>query len=604
MHFNYVRVSILSLLTLPLIFSYSTQAQVADAEAQLTKQHKEDERKRELERKALVLLDQLVAESASFSIAENRITVLLEASQMLWSRDEARARKLLDELKEQVIALHAQPVSGVAQNIRTQILYWLGSKNAELALDFLRSTRAPSTDGMNKGNVQDETQLEVRLASTVAASNPQLAYQMAEELLKTDSQSQVVDIWRNLRLKDPQLGRKLADKMIAELKSNDLLNNGQNFYLALSLLYQIKETAYSPAISRPAVSGDDGKGSSGMSNESIDWERQAYRDLLDLIAGAALKFLSEKSSDATETDRVSGHELLTQINNFMPEIESQLPARAGALRGKVAQFEKILPRSPSVQLSEYERQMQEMQGKSGKELLDMASSVPPELKEGFFINAIAKASEQGDIETARNIANLHGETYPQLKQFLGQIEGQFVVKSAAEGKYDEAKRALSNLGSDEVKVSILVQLAFGALGKKDEKRARGFLEEASAILGDKMRTKNQLSAQVAIAGGYREIDPNRSFELMEAAIDRLNQVSAAAKEYFAFTDDDDAEISLMSGPMVEMFSSLAPELAQLAYKDFDRAAGVLKRAQIPEMRVRLGLNLLLNILNSQSEKPQ
>jgi hypothetical protein len=604
MHFNSVNVSILSLLTLPLIFSYPTQAQVADAKAQSTKQHKEDERKRELERKALVLLDQLVAESVSFSIVENRITVLLEASQMLWSRDEARARKLLDELKEQIIALHAQPVSGVAQNIRTQILYWLGSKNAELALDFLRSTRAPSTDGMNKGNVQDETQLEVRLASTVAASNPQLAFQMAEELLKTDSQSQVVDIWRNLRLKDPQLGRKLADKMIAELKSNDLLNNGQSFFLALSLLYQIKETAYSPAISRPAISGDDGKGSSGVSNENIDGERQAYRDLLDLLAGAALKFLSEKSSDATETDRVIGHELLTQINNFMPEIESQLPARAGALRGKVAQFEKILPRSSSVQLSEYERQMQEMQGKSGKELLDMASSVPPQLKVGFFINAISKASEQGDIETARNIVDLHGATYPQLKQFLDQIEGQFALKSAAEGKYDEAKRALSNLGSDEEKVSILVQLASGALGKKDEKTARGFLEEASAILGDKMRTKSQLSAQVAIARGYREIDPNRSFAMMEAAIDRLNQVSAAAKEYFAFTDNDDAEISLMSGPMVEMFSSLAPELAQLAYKDFDRAAGILKRAQILEMRVRLGLNLLLNILSSQSEKPQ
>jgi hypothetical protein len=596
MHFNSVSVFILSLLTLPLIFSYPTQAQVAEAKAQLTKQDNEDDRKRELEKKALVLLDQLVAESASFPSAENRITVLLEASQMLWSRDEARARKLLDELKEQILALSAQPVSVVIPGLRMQILDWLGPKNAELALNFLRSTRAPSSDEGNQDFAQDDRQLEARLASNVAASNPQLAFQLAEELLKTDLQGQVIDIFRNLRGSDPKLAKRLADKMIAELKSSDLLNNGQHFYLAINLLYQVKETTYSPVISR-----DDGKGSSGISNERIDWERQAYRDLLDLIAGAAVKFMSEKSSDATESNRVSGHELLTHINSLMPEIESQLPTQAAALRGKIAQFEKILPRSPSDQIPEFERQIKEIEGKSVKELLDMASSAPPQLKEMVITNAISKASEQSDIETARNIANIHGASYPHLKQFLNHIEGQLAVKSAIEGRHDEAKRALSNLGSDEEKVSILVQFASGALGKKDEKAARGFLEEASAILGDRMQTNKQLSAQIAIAGGYRELDPNRSFEMMEAAIDRLNQVSAAAKEYFAFSATDDGEISLMSGPMVEMFSSFSPELAQLARKDFDRATGILKRAQIAEMRVRLGLNLLLNILSGPSE---
>jgi hypothetical protein len=323
--------------------------------------------------------------------------------------------------------------------------------------------------------------------------------------------------------------------------------------------------------------------------------------LLDLVAGTFVKFMSEKSSAATESNGVSGHELLTHINTLMPEIESQLPTRAAALRGKVAQFEKIFPRYPSDQVPEFERQIKEMEGKSVKELLNIASSAPPQLKETAITNAISKAWEQGDIDTARNIANIHGATYPHLKQYLSQIEGQLAIKSATEGKYDEAKRTLSNLGSEEEKISLLIQLASGALGQKDEKTARGFLDEAGAISGDKMRTNKQLSAQVAIAGAYREIDPNRSFEMMEAVIDRLNQVSVAAKEYFAFTSNDDAEILLMSGPMVEMFSSFAPELAQLTHKDFDRAAGILKRTQIAEMRVRLGLNLLFHILADQSE---
>jgi hypothetical protein len=599
MHFTSVTVFVLSLFTLPLIFSSPANAQVTDAKTQLTKQLNEADQKRELEKKALVLLDQLVAESASFPSAENRIRVLLEASQMFWSRDEARARKLLDELKEQIIAFNAEPLSGTLQFLRMQTSDWLAAKNAELALDFLRSTRAPSTDGRNKGDVEGDRQLEVQLASTVAASNPQLAFQIAEELLKTDLQGQVVDIWRNLRASDPKLSRRLADEMISQLKSNDLLNNGQYFYFAINLLYHLKEAA-----DRPVLSLDKGKDSSSIPQERRDGERQAYRDLLDLIAGAALKFMSEKSTDAAESNGVLGYELLTNINNLMPEIENQLPTRAAALRGKVGQFEKILPRSPSGQVSEFERQMQEMQGKSAKELLHMASSAPPQLKEAIFINAISKASEQGDIETARNIANEQGPSYPNLKQVLSQIESQSVVKSASEGRYDEAKRALSNLGSDEEKVSILVQLASGALSKKDEKTARGFLEEASAILGDRMQTNRQLSAQIAIAGGYREIDSNRSFEMMEAAIDRFNQVSAAAKEYYAFTSINDAEVSLMSGPMMETLSSFTPELAQLAYKDFDRTTGIIKRTQIAEMRVRLGLNLLHNILSGQSELPQ
>lgn len=599
MQFIPVSVFILAFLTLPLIFSSTTRAQVADTKTQTEKQQNEADRKKELEKKALVLLDQLVAESASFSSADNRLTVLLEASQLFWTRDEARARKLLDELKELIVANYAQPASFIVYGIRTQTLDWLGSKNAELALDFLRSTRPPSNNNERyKGFGQNDRQVESRLASTVAASNPQLAYQLAEELLKTDSQSQVVDIWRNLRGSNPELGKRLANEMIADIKSGDLLSNSEQFSLAINLLYQMKETAYGPVNSK-----DDGKGSSGRSQGSIDWERHAYRELLDMIAGVFVKFMSDRSSDSTESDRVPGHEVLAQISNLMPEIESQLPARAAALRGKMGPIEKVLPRFPTGQSPDFERQIKEMEGKSVKELLNMASSVSSPLVDTVYTQAIAKASEQGDIETARNIVNEHGNSSPYLKEFLNRIENQLAAKSASEGRYDEAKKTLSNLGSDEEKVSFLVQLASGALSQKDEKAARGFLEEASAILSNRMRTNKQLSAQIAIAGGYRELDLNRSIEIMETAIDRLNQVAAAAQEFFAFTMDGNSEISIMAGPMLELFPSVAPELAQLARKDFDRATGVLKRMQMAELRVRVGLSLLSIILGDQSETP-
>jgi hypothetical protein len=576
MRINPVAVFALSLLILPLSNFSPVRAQ--------------DQKKKEVEKKALVLLENLIEESASLPSAENRISVLIEACQLLWSRDQARARNLLEELKEQINSFNTNPASAASQNrqnLRMRLLDWLGSKNAELALDFLRSTR----DTREKGILQDETQLELRLASAVAATDPQMAFQMAKELLKTNSGSQVVEIWRNLRGNDPTLGRKLTDEILAELRSKDLLNNGQNFYLAISLLYQLRETTES---TDPSPSGQKG---APVSQASRDGERQAYRDLLDLIAGSALKFMSDKSTAAIGSNGVSGQELLVQINNLMPEIESELPTRATGLRGKVTQYEKILPISPTIQNSEFVQQIKKMEGKSGKELLEIASAAPQQIMQPVLVDAISKAGEQGDLETARNIAKLHESDYPELKQFLSQLEGDFAVKNVANGKYDEAKKMLSNLGSDDERVSLLIKFATGARGKNDEKTSRAFLDEAGAIMGDKMQTNKELSAQIAIAEGYREIDPNRSFELMEAAIERLNQVSLAAQEYFTFTSNDSAETSLMYNPIMELFSSFAPVLSQLAQQDFDRSAAILKRTKIDEIKVKLGFNLLTALLS-------
>jgi hypothetical protein len=571
MPFSSATVFILSFLTLPLIFSSPVRAQDA-------KKPNEDVIKKEIEKKALEFLDQLVAESASFSSPENRITVLLEAAQISWSRDEARSRKILTDLKEQFSGNLYQPYSRVPTQ-RAQTLDWLAAKNAGLALDFMRSTRAPSPLAEeNRTGYEDERQIELRLASTVAASNPQLAFQLAQDFLKTDVDGQVLDIWQTLRRSDPKLGKKLTDDLIAVFKSDDLLTNSNHLATALNLLNQIKPS----------------RDNENNYPESIDADRQAYREVLDLVAGAAVKFMSDKSTDP---NRVSGASFFPQISALLPEIESQFPARAAALRVKVAQLEKIFPNNPSGQVSEYERKLEDMRGKSVKELLAMASSEPNVDRGAVFIEAIKKAAAEGDLETARKIANEHVASYPYLKRDLSQFASEFADKRASEGKYDEARRAISNLGSDEEKVLSLVRFSSSVLSKKDETTARGFLEEASAILGAKMRMNQQLSAQIAIAVGYRDLDPDRSFEIMEAAIERLNQVCAAAKEYLTYSENNEGELSLESGAIIEMISSFAPGLAQLADKDFERAAAIIKRAQIAEMRVKLGLRFLSDLLN-------
>lgn len=561
---------------LALFLRAPARAQVTEANPQLTNSPNRELPKKALEKKELGLLEQVLEESASFPSAENRIIVMIEACRLFWPRDQARARTLLGELKQQINAFNTSPIAASRLDLRIKVLEWLAPKDAESALDFLRSTRG------EKGSDRYETQLESRLASQVAASNPQLAFQIAQDLLKTNEFAQVVEIWRNLRGADPTLGGKLTDEILAEIRSKDLLNNSQNFYLAISFLPHLKDI-------------------SGAAQAGSDEVLGKYRDLLDLVAGAALKFMSDKGTDANGPNLVSGQEVLTQINSLMPEIESQLPTRAPSLRRKLAQYEKILPRD---QEPEFDQQIQMLEGKSGKELVDTAAAAPPPIKESLLARALAKASEQGDLETARNLVEIHGDDYPQLKEFLSQLEGDFAIKNIHEGRYGEAKKALSQLVSDEEKAALLCKFATGAHDQNDDKSARGFLDEASAIMGEKMRTNKQLFAQITIARGYRELEPTRSFEITEAAISRLNQVGLAAQEYYAFTSNDDAGISLAGGPILDLFSPLSPLVNYLAHQDFDRSVELLKRTQIDEVRVRLELDLLLDLLGNEGKREQ
>src|SRR5262245_26482208 len=69
-------------------------------------QETEEEKKaaKELEKKALGLIDEMVAEAASLKLAENRVHILAGASDILWARDEERARALVRQAMDQTVA--------------------------------------------------------------------------------------------------------------------------------------------------------------------------------------------------------------------------------------------------------------------------------------------------------------------------------------------------------------------------------------------------------------------------------------------------------------------------------------------------------------------
>src|SRR5262249_37176796 len=213
--------------------------------------------------------------------------------------------------------------------------------------------------------------------------------------------------------------------------------------------------------------------------------------------------------------------------------------------------------------------------------------------------AAYKAIEQGDDETARKIIKENIPDKWQANDLLSNLESRSSERAVGEGKYAEARRSLARMRTDEQRASALAGWA-AAAGKGDQKSAREMLEEARALIGSRMQTNDQLEAQMAVANAAVGLDPDVSFEIAEAAIERLNRVVAANMELQTFGGMQEEEMRVMDGGVWGGYSgSIGQLFAALARKDFDRAGNLLKRWQSNELRLMMSLSLAQNILGGQ-----
>lgn len=595
---------LLALILIPLLTVVSVIAQVPTPPPQPTVQQTEELKRarEELEKKAVMLLDELIAESASLALIENRIFVRSKAIEILWKYDEPRARVLTLEVMNQIMALNAslmqendpnnfqrQNARGTIINLRHQIVNFLASKDPRLALEFLRATRPQQALNPRKyGGSDNENALESMIAVGVAENDPQRAMQMADEILKTGVNTQLIQLWNTVRNKDPQLGARLQGEIMNKLKSTNLLSNYDQMNAGISMLHYL--------------GGQVNQASNPSGNPSgppraIDSEAQlAYQNLLEFFIGTALKLTPADLINPQEADKARN--FLLQLKGFLPAIEKQLPSRAEVLRTKLKQFDNALYHSPEQKY--FQEYQQKMHNKSTQELLDLASKAPQQVRDRIYHQAIYKAMDQGDRAMAEKIAKELMSNPQQGNQMLAAYENMRADRLANEGKFDEARRTVSSSMPDEDKARYLARWSRVAIGKNDESAARQFLEDALAIVGDKMQTRSQLEIQLTIAGAYLDFDTDRSFEIAGSAVERLNKVIEASFETSIFNGMAEGEKHINSGEVMQVntadFTNIA---AQLFRKDFDRSVGLLKRFDKIEVRMMANLTALQVMLGGQ-----
>src|SRR5712692_5645729 len=183
-------------------------SQAAAAQASPDPQQQQEE-KAKLERKANALLEQVIAEAQSLKLPENRIRVQIAAGDMLWDRNAARARGLftdagtgLAQMNVDVDRTDRNEMQSVNQ-LRQELVLTAGRHDGELGYQLLHTTQPHDDTAAAGRRPGPQNGLEQMLLSTIAASDPKLAYQKTMESLdKGEYPASISTVLAQLQSKD------------------------------------------------------------------------------------------------------------------------------------------------------------------------------------------------------------------------------------------------------------------------------------------------------------------------------------------------------------------------------------------------------------------
>ncbi len=582
------------------------RAQVDDKE----KAEKEAAKQKELEKKTLNLLDEVIGAAWGLKLPANRSYVLATAADLLWPHDEKRARNLfwealnslnlpayqtLDETNAKESNNPAkpartngptrEPLQDVNQyyatvETRREFLRQVARHDPQLALDMMRSTRQPpppQTTGAFRA--ADDSDLEEEIAFAAAANDPKRTLQIAHESMAKGLTFQILNLLNQVMQKDQDTGAQLAGEIIAKLKTENFSTSTYAPYIAIQLL-QLSRTG--GAIFRASVSPN-----SSFKRLKLDDDQK--RDLVDMLTDAAFNLTKPQN-------------LLQNIRFLMPEIEQYAPDRAAKLKVQLTEFNRTLPQ-PQRDWNDFNAMFENA---TPEELIKAANRVADDQRAALFYRAAAKAVARGESDRYRELITSQVESEDQRKIALDSLAYEQMYYDISQGKADDLEKLLPLIRAREQRAIAMSQLAM-LLDKKDQHdEAVKLLDDARAMVKVDLANETQSNALLAVMLGYALVDPPKAFVMIEPIIDRANDdisklllvdkivKSGAVKN---------GEI-VMQQPQIPLESSMlrySPGVVALGKADFDRTKGLADRFQRNELRIVARLLLAQALLRNNEQ---
>ena len=623
-------------LALGIMFAETSRA---TAQEQPTQQptatgEEQEKQKAELEKKAYRLLDQVIDEAQSLKLTENRVRVQINAADLLWDHNQARARSLFSLAAEGVTEMMRTPDNTDRPNpnqnrrpvsLRQELVLTVARHNAPLAYQLLAATRPtitapPVVSRRNPQQNDSEENLEQNLLAQVAALDPKLAAQNAEQMLeKGQFPRSLAEVIAQLQRKDEEAATKLTDKTLKLLQSSNMLANSEAGTLALGLLTP------GPRLATGTSSGSETSPKVQTTTSYQVLDQSAYSDLMGTVIDTALKATPQTPNNQrgqnnprgrgpnvggpinvqtqltdAQLEQINARRLLSGLQMVLPQIDQYLPSRAQSVRQKMTELGMDNSRFT---LAQTFSAMQ--QGNANADsLVQAAAAAPPAVQSRFYQMAAFKALDEGNTDRARQIATDHLDAAAR-DAVMQRIDFREMSKKTEGARIDEIRQSLARLRSDNERIDVLIQLATD-LQQSDPKLARQVLEEASQITSRRATNYDHFEQQLKVAHAFASIEPARSFEVLDPGISQLNELLSAAALLSGFEVNifRDGELPLMGGSGLKgMVTQYGQELASLAKTDFERSETLAGRFQLIESRILARLSIIQKVLGVEPVQP-
>ena len=352
--------------------TFRATAQEQPAQQPTATGEEQEKQKAELEKKAYRLLDQVIDEAQSLKLTENRVRVQINAADLLWDHNQPRARSLFSLAAEGVTEMMRTPDNTDRPNpnqnrrpssLRQELVLTVARHNAPLAYQLLAATRPATTastvpDRRNPQQNDPEENLEQSLLAQVAALDPILAAQNAEQMLaKGQFPRSLAEVIAQLQRKDEEAATKLTDKTLKLLQSSNMLANTEAGTLALGLLTP------GPRLPTGTSGGSDSAPTVQTTTRYQVLDQSAYNDLMGTVIDTALKATPQTANNQrgpnnprgrgpnaggqinvqtpltdAHLEQINARRLLSGLQMVLPQIDQYLPSRAQSVRQKMTEL--------------------------------------------------------------------------------------------------------------------------------------------------------------------------------------------------------------------------------------------------------------------------
>lgn len=591
-----------------------------------------EKEKAERQKNAYRLLDQIIDEAQSLRLPENRVRVQTQAADLLWDNNPGRARSLFTMAAESVAEIGRQQQSNNANRrpgpqtadrrafqLRQEVVLAAARHDAQLAYQLLAITKpaalpAPTnTDPrIQRAQITPEDNLEQMLLSRIASLDPKFAAQNAEQMMdKGQFPRSMTEVISQLYKQDPDAAAKMADKTVKKLQSTNLLTNNEAIMLTQGLLQRGPRAAENAPTSGPG----------GV------LEQSAYADLLGSIVDLALKATPPQQNaqrgqagpqrgrpavvsgigpgqgntviSEAQQEQQGAIRLLAGMQIVLPLIDQYVPSKAAAVRQKLS--EMGMGASSPFNVGQT---MNALQGNASSDALVQAASLaPPQMQARLYQQAANKALEEGNTDRARQIATDHLQENVR-DNVMQRITFRELAAKGENARLDEIRQTIARLQSDDEKLNMMLQLARDTQ-KNNPKLSNQLMEDARQMTNRRATSYEQFDQQLRVSRAFAQIDPARSFEVLDPGISQLNELLSAAVVLNGFEVNmfRDGEMSLQAGNgLSSMVQNFGNELGSLADKDLEKAETLAGRFQFAEPRIMARLSIVQGLLGTGSNR--